>query len=781
MLNKINTSKASKALSQTHALSETKNLVKTSIDETLSSDEYKDSLYPKDHTPVLPQILKQTEKQEQSKTKKTGREIINELEDFQGLKKYVLSLYDDFEDNLDAYVQKINSFDIDNDKKLSLICVIVNNFVASEGARVLPQTKQLLNFLSDPDVQNKIKETDMCQNVLIKLSSINVGNYDHKTLSKIIFQDKYNFLPNPILNHIGTSTEPQKQLEYFYKHKDLIENVFSIIKPELQLINGKDLYNLSNFMINTDENSSYENLQYKDLIFYRDFLENSFWEQDNYLFLLVKNENEMFLKLRPQLALKPNEEKEKIKEKLDNVKEILIQKMPKLSPEQKLALTNILQVENGLKNFDIENMDVNKSTIEQNETLKYLFNAIPGLFDTIGIRQNGHSYTLDKHILSVAQHVVKNENYKKLDENNKKLLLIAALMHDITKKEGGSDPTHPQTGAEFAHDALKDALSPKDCSTVANLIYNHHFNQTVSQASEIAMFNFAYECAIDKNSEFMQMLKILGEADLQGNPKLRDRYMPLIPKNFKTLEDKVLTIQSILNDLKTQLELTPFPEKTNVEKNEKMEKDLKEKGIIREYITSEKGTNLPVIDLSKMKDVENEEEQKKYFEYLGFGKGTTCNSLNLLVHAIRLPEHIDGVEKIANSYKQDAILSTSNITMSDTALFDERYCGFVFDSFDTNILNYKDKNINSGNRKTRSQISHFVNCSNNQTKEETKKILDGLKNKKGHSEIITTDVSVGAVFVKAQKYNDPATTIDKNLKSLFSYAKKYEIPVVLIP
>ena len=190
---------------------------------------------------------------------------------------------------------------------------------------------------------------------------------------------------------------------------------------------------------------------------------------------------------------------------------------------------------------------------------------------------------------------------------------------------------------------------------------------------------------------------------------------------------------------------------------------------------------MPVIDLSKMKDVENEEEQKKYFEYLGFGKGTTCNSLNLLVHAIRLPEHIDGVEKIANSYKQDAILSTSNITMSDTALFDERYCGFVFDSFDTNILNYKDKNINSGNRKTRSQISHFVNCSNNQTKEETKKILDGLKNKKGHSEIITTDVSVGAVFVKAQKYNDPATTTDKNLQSLFSYAKKYEIPVILIP
>lgn len=779
MFNKIDTSKASKAFSQTPALSETKKFVKTSIDKTLSSDEYKNSLYPKDHTPVLHQILKQTEKQEQSKTKKTGREIINELEGFQYLKESILNTYND---KLDEYVQKINSFDIDNDKKLSLIYVITNNFMASEYSNVLPQTKQLLNFFSAPDVQNKIKETDMGENVLMKLSSINVGNYSHETLSEIIFQDKYNFLPIPIINHIGTSTDHQKQLDYFSKHKGLIENVFSIITPEsLQMLNGKDLYNLSNFMINTNEKSSYENLQYKDLIFYRDFLENSMLEQNEYISSLVKKENEVFFTLRPQLALKPNEEKEKIKEKLDNVKEILIQKMPKLSPEQKLALTNILQVENGLKNLDIENMDVNKSTIEKNETLKYIFNAIPRLFDTIGVNQNGHSFTLDKHILSVAQHVVKNENYKKLDENNKKLLLIAALMHDITKKEGGSDPTHPQTGAEFAHDALKDALSPKDCSTVANLIYNHHFNQTVSQASEIGMFNIAYECAIDKNSEFMQMLKILGEADLQGNPKLKDSYMPLIPKNFKTLKDKVLTIQSILNDLKTQLKLTPFPEKTNVEKNEKMEKDLKEKGIIREYITSEKGTKLPVIDLSKMKDIENEEEQKKYFEYLGFGKGTTCNSLNLLVHAINLPAHIDGIEKITNSYKQDALLSTSNITMSDTALCNARYCGFVFNSSDTNILSYSDINSHSGINKTRSQISHFVNCSNSQTKEETKKILDGLKNKNGHSEIITTDVSVGAVFVKAQNYNDPATTTDKNLQSLFNYAKKCEMPVILIP
>ncbi|UKI40765.1 MAG: hypothetical protein L6V95_11615 [Candidatus Melainabacteria bacterium] len=107
-----------------------------------------------------------------------------------------------------------------------------------------------------------------------------------------------------------------------------------------------------------------------------------------------------------------------IDKKLSIINKLYYQIYSEISNEQIKALKNILSIEDGLKNVNIENINI--LTIEKDKTLNYIFNAIPGLKDTIGRKQAGHTYTLDKHIISVAQNVVKDDEYQKLDDNNKK-------------------------------------------------------------------------------------------------------------------------------------------------------------------------------------------------------------------------------------------------------------------------------------------------------------------------------------------------------------------------
>ena len=136
--------------------------------------------------------------------------------------------------------------------------------------------------------------------------------------------------------------------------------------------------------------------------------------------------NEILKELRPNLWIKDETEssvKNDIKEKLSIINSLLYSQIHSEIPkEQAEALNNILCISDELKSVDIES--VNSSTIETDETLSYIFNAVPGLRDTIGKGQFNHTYTLEKHIISVAQNVVKDEEYQKLDDNNKKLLLI---------------------------------------------------------------------------------------------------------------------------------------------------------------------------------------------------------------------------------------------------------------------------------------------------------------------------------------------------------------------
>lgn len=752
--------------------------------KSISSDEYKNSLYPKDYTPLL---AKNIEPQQNSKKPGYGIDIIKNLDvndNFITNKEILIALYDT---KLDEYIEKINNFDIDNDKKILLMAkiVYVNHLTSNMNAQT--QLDKLINLFEYclEDIKKLNINNKQDEDKLNKMYMFKINNYNNEKSRSIIFDDKYDLLPINLINYIGTFYNANEEIDNFLSYGNEINELKNddYFSKQIDDISGKLLYEFLNLLHHTDETSEYKNLSSKDLIFCKTFLSGMKANTDDVSSLIL---NKMLNKLRPNLSVEPNEEdifKKEFDEKLSTINELYSQMCSQISNEAIEALNNILTIEDGLKDVDVES--INMSTIESDKTLNYIFHAVPDLMKTVGREQAGHTYTLDKHIISVAQNVVKDDEYQKLDENNKKILLIAALMHDISKKEGGADSQHPQTGAEFAYNALKNVLNEKDRLTLSNLIYNHHFNALVGNESLIN--NVAYECANDKNEQFMQMLSILGKADLYGNPLIKEQYLPSLEPNIKTLNARIEQIKQTLSKMKAQIALTPFPQNSIVDDEaikEQNKNEMCQLEILSACKYSQNDESIPVIDLTKMRELKDEDKQSQYFETLGFGKDTTCDNLHLLVHAIGGPNHVQGIEDLINTYKTDAILSASGITMNDIRLYGSRFCGFVFDSDNTSILAVSNNNLFSGIGKNRSQIGSWLDYSFNQKpefpSEKTNKCENGLDN----SEILVTDFSPSAIFVRKSKYE---TFVKNNavsdllLSQLFNFAQKHKLPLILIP
>ena len=102
----------------------------------------------------------------------------------------------------------------------------------------------------------------------------------------------------------------------------------------------------------------------------------------------------------------------------------------------------------------------------------------------IGKSQHGaHHFDVMKHSLKVMQKITSDDNFKTLNESDKRIMLLASLMHDITKKEGYPDGTHP---AESSYDtffiAKKFKLTHDEEIKLYTLIKNHEWLSYVNTA-----------------------------------------------------------------------------------------------------------------------------------------------------------------------------------------------------------------------------------------------------------------------------------------------------------
>lgn len=437
------------------------------------------------------------------------------------------------------------------------------------------------------------------------------------------------------------------------------------------------------------------------------------------------------------------------------------------------------KVQNEENTYTIGDAKISGMDDKTKSTLESIFKAIPELVVLLGIIQGGHNFDIGKHILAVGKEVVKNDKFQNLSQDSQKLVLIAALMHDIAKMDGGQDASHPQRGSQYAYNMLSGALSDDDKATVANLIFNHHFGEAIAKAenNNEKMYTLAYECK-DENPEFLNMLEILGEADLLGDDesyKIRNEdYLEQIPERIETLTQNVQTINDILSQLKDNLKLTPFPQKTLAltEDRQTAMQECKELGIVGEFKSGD--ITIDKIDLAKMKNL-SPEEQKERLSLLGF-HNTEYNQLEFLIHAIGNGKQVGGIDYLTSQFKSDATLSTSIITMANTATYGGRKYGFIMEPDKTKVLSAATSNIGSGYGKGRNVSGKYISQSNNMDYTQLLEYLEysKLRAQGGHSELITIDNEVAAIFVKKGCEKDIP-------KELVEFAHKRNLPLIVVP
>lgn len=167
-----------------------------------------------------------------------------------------------------------------------------------------------------------------------------------------------------------------------------------------------------------------------------------------------------------------------------------------------------------VKNFVSDNEVYIKHHPVTTKCMNDIVAALPEFLTLIGkVQHNTHSYSVDIHTLKVLQEVMKNPHYQSLKANDKRVLQIAVLMHDITKKEGEIDKSHPTCSAKDASFILNKIDLPQEEKTkICLLIRNHdwleRYNRGITSAAEFAQML--------KDGSNFKMLCIMAEADLKA-------------------------------------------------------------------------------------------------------------------------------------------------------------------------------------------------------------------------------------------------------------------------
>lgn len=139
---------------------------------------------------------------------------------------------------------------------------------------------------------------------------------------------------------------------------------------------------------------------------------------------------------------------------------------------------NTKKVVEALRSDVIKFSENNKITCNNKEIEKELneiASVLPEIRTMIGKNQHkAHDFDVFKHSLKVMQKVAQDENFDKLNKSDKKIMLLASLMHDITKVEGTSDGTHPMESAYDTFFITKKFNLTKDEEIKLYTLIRHH-------------------------------------------------------------------------------------------------------------------------------------------------------------------------------------------------------------------------------------------------------------------------------------------------------------------
>lgn len=290
------------------------------------------------------------------------------------------------------------------------------------------------------------------------------------------------------------------------------------------------------------------------------------------------------------------------------------------------------------------------------QDLNEILKGLPELRPMIGkVQHHTHAYTLDKHTLKVLQGVVNNPKFKDLSEEDKKILTIASLLHDITKAEGVRDFVHPMESAFDAYYIIQKMNLPEEQQLkIYELIKSHNWLDRLNNPKNTPddIQRIAQDIAFDsRHTNTFELAKILCEADMKAVKKDSSFF----EHHKKTLDKMSAAVDKYIKRIhETQIILpqTVIPKASEI-------KD----GVIKEA----NGIKNTVIYMNDAAD-----DLTQY----GFSQGTTKGNWRGLVHAL---EREDQMQKF-NTFSiidTEALLSTSYIDTKGYKVF--RKQGLILD------------------------------------------------------------------------------------------------------
>ena len=155
--------------------------------------------------------------------------------------------------------------------------------------------------------------------------------------------------------------------------------------------------------------------------------------------------------------------------------------------------------------------------------LNDIVDALPELRAQVGKKQHGaHDYDIILHSLKVMQKIAQDPQFEKLSESDKKLMMLASLLHDITKKEGKRDVTHASESAFDAfYIAKKFNLSREEEIKLYTLAKHHEWLEYVNTSrSEEQLAKRLQSVAYDlQNDNLFDLALMFTHADLRAVKK----------------------------------------------------------------------------------------------------------------------------------------------------------------------------------------------------------------------------------------------------------------------
>ena len=309
-----------------------------------------------------------------------------------------------------------------------------------------------------------------------------------------------------------------------------------------------------------------------------------------------------------------------------------------------------------VQKFSVDNkVKIKGASREFNDSVNEILKGLPELRPMFKKAQHGtHAFTLDVHTFKVLQEVCSNPKFQKLSDDDKKVLEIASLLHDITKTEGMRDSLHPiESAFDTYYIIQKLGLPESQQLKIYELVKTHNWLQLLNNEKNPEIVeNIAQDIAFDsRHTNTFELAKILCEADLKSVKK-DDSFFKHFKPTLDEMSAKVDQYVQKLHNTQIALPQTQIP-KASAIKN----------GVQKTH----EGITNTVIYMDDLDD-----DLSKY----GFAQGTTKQNWTALVHALEHPEQMGKFDTFS-VIDNEALLSTSFINPQEYKVF--RKQGLILD------------------------------------------------------------------------------------------------------